>query len=176
MSSVIFLKLAISAVLKFERSPLLSSAMINGNVRSKIRCHDPISSALAFAAPGEPDLSDAARSPDFIALKWIGRDGIDDRDALILRKPCCPGIANELRQFRHGVTNRGRHGLHYANGVYKSMAYKKSQGRGYPSHSPGALAWIASACTPAASSLESVWLTMRWRSIRLFPRNASDTI
>ena len=41
---------------------------------------------------------------------------------------------------------------------------------------PGALAWIASAWTPPASSPESVWLTMRWRSIRLFPRNASDTI
>ena len=42
--------------------------------------------------------------------------------------------------------------------------------------SPGALAWIASACTPPASSPASAALIMRWRSIRLFPRKASDTI
>ncbi len=35
--------------------------------------------------------------------------------------------------------------------------------------SPGALALIASACTVEASSPESVWLIMRWRSIQLFP-------
>ena len=42
--------------------------------------------------------------------------------------------------------------------------------------SPGAAAWIASACTPPASSFASAALIMRWRSIRLFPRKASDTI
>ena len=42
--------------------------------------------------------------------------------------------------------------------------------------SPGAEAWIASACTPPASSLASAALIMRWRWIRLFPRKASDTI
>ena len=40
----------------------------------------------------------------------------------------------------------------------------------------GACAWIASACTPPASSAASVALIMRWRSSRLFPRNASATI
>ena len=42
--------------------------------------------------------------------------------------------------------------------------------------SPGALAWIASACTLPASSRASAALTMRWRSIRLFSWKASDTI
>ena len=41
---------------------------------------------------------------------------------------------------------------------------------------PGALGWIASACTPPASSLASAALIMRWRSIRLFSWKASDTI
>src|SRR5262249_532427 len=45
----------------------------------------------------------------------------------------------------------------------------------YPA-SPGAAAWIASACTPPASPCAKVWLIRRWRSIRLFPRKASDTI
>ena len=47
---------------------------------------------------------------------------------------------------------------------------------GPEAYSPGALAWIASAWTPPASSTASIWLIMRWRSTRLFPRNASDTI
>src|SRR6267378_3997582 len=42
--------------------------------------------------------------------------------------------------------------------------------------SPGACALIASACTLPASSAASVALIMRWRSIRLFPSKASDTI
>ena len=42
--------------------------------------------------------------------------------------------------------------------------------------SPGAEAWIASACTPAPSSLASVSLIMRWRWSRLFPLKASATI
>ena len=37
-------------------------------------------------------------------------------------------------------------------------------------------AWIASACTPPAARSPSVALTMRWRSSRLFPRKACDTI
>ena len=47
--------------------------------------------------------------------------------------------------------------------------------RGYR-FSPGAAAWIASACTPPASSSASAALIMRCRSSRPFPRNASDTI
>ena len=42
--------------------------------------------------------------------------------------------------------------------------------------SPGAAAWMASACTPPASSPASAPLIMRWRSIRVLPLKASDTI
>ena len=42
--------------------------------------------------------------------------------------------------------------------------------------SPGACALIASACTEPASSAASAALIMRWRSIRLFPSKAGDTI
>jgi hypothetical protein len=42
--------------------------------------------------------------------------------------------------------------------------------------SPGAEAWMASAWTPPSSSPTSVSLIMRWRSSRLFPRNAAATI
>jgi len=42
--------------------------------------------------------------------------------------------------------------------------------------SPGAWAWMASACTRLLSSLASAILIMRWRSSRLFPRKASATI
>ena len=42
--------------------------------------------------------------------------------------------------------------------------------------SSGACALIASACTEPASSAASVALIMRWRSIRVFPLKAGDTI
>src|SRR5208282_420140 len=45
-----------------------------------------------------------------------------------------------------------------------------------PYFSPGAAAWMASAWTPPESSPASAVLIMRWRSSRLFPRKASDTI
>jgi hypothetical protein len=44
-----------------------------------------------------------------------------------------------------------------------------------PISSPGAKALIASACSPPLSSVASASLIMRWRSIRDFPRNRSDT-
>ena len=58
---------------------------------------------------------------------------------------------------------------------------RSAQGKtGLPIHlpavSPGACALIASACTVPASSAASAALIMRWRSIRLFPSNAGDTI
>ena len=40
-------------------------------------------------------------------------------------------------------------------------------------HSPGALAWIASACRPRSKAPASAALTMRWRSTRLFPSKAA---
>ena len=42
-------------------------------------------------------------------------------------------------------------------------------------HSPGALAWIASACRPRSKAPASAALTTRWRSTRLFPSKAGDT-
>ena len=54
-----------------------------------------------------------------------------------------------------------------------SVAWRR---RFAPATFPGAWALIASAWTGPASSAASVALIMRWRSIRLFPSNAFDTI
>jgi len=48
--------------------------------------------------------------------------------------------------------------------------------RQYARDPPPAPAWIASACTRLWSSFASAALIIRWRSSRLFPRKASDTI
>src|SRR5262249_6349884 len=58
--------------------------------------------------------------------------------------------------------------------VYGRQAHGTRRRHAPPS--PGAEAWMASAWTPPASSPASVSLIMRWRSSRLFPRNASATI
>jgi hypothetical protein len=90
------------------------------------------------------------------ALKAI--DSVDNKPSIIFRRN--PTIFNAGQTARHGHKQH-----HFARECSKSQP-----------PSPGACAWIASACTVPASSPANVAFIMRWRSIRLFPRKACDTI
>ena len=88
-----------------------------------------------------------------------------------------PGQTFTFHGFRFRVLRRERNRITALRitPLGRKPAARERASRRRPA-SPGARPGSPSACTPPASSLASVALTMRWRSIRLFPRNASDTI
>ena len=86
-------------------------------------------------------------------------------------------VGNSPDGVRRADARRARDvGRDHQGGEHHAAVARPSRPRAQALPSPGALAWMASACTPPASSPERVSFTMRWRSSRLFPRNASDTI
>ena len=72
-------------------------------------------------------------------------------------------VPRETRGRRRREAEAGRDGV-------LNLASRQVSVLGQPS--PGACAWIASACTEPASSLANVAFIMRWRSTRLFPLKA----
>ena len=99
----------------------------------------------------------------FVAIYQIGKSARSAAQRLFQSAADqCPHTHFQytVSKFELGLLNRGAE-THQAR---------------HQSPSPGAAAWMASACTPPESSLASAALIMRWRSSRLFPRKASDTI
>ena len=145
---------------------------------------------VAILYPTRVQLADALRRLIEAKIPLEGASDHGVSEALYLRDPDDNGVElywdrpkdqwphdadGKLAMFTHRLDLTGL--LREAETMPRpQMADAASRSRFVVSSSPGACAWMASAWTRLLSSLASAVLIMRWRSSRLFPRKASDTI